>query len=99
MNGDHPEDNCRVITPSDGDPFLSEGNIVRYFRHPDINGEHRCERCEVIMHSHGWIDTLEGGSRVCPGDWIITGIKGENYPVKDNVFKESYDEIKEDNFC
>ena len=42
------------------------------------------------MHDHGWIDTLEGGHIVCPGDWIITGVKGENYPIKDSIFKETY---------
>lgn len=30
----------------------------------------------------GWIGTLEGGHEVTPGDWIITGIKGEKYPCK-----------------
>ena len=25
------------------------------------------------------------------GDWIITGVKGETYPCKDEVFKETYE--------
>ena len=28
------------------------------------------------------------------GDWIITGIKGENYPCKDEVFKEIYEKVE-----
>jgi hypothetical protein len=43
------------------------------------------------MHDHGWIDTLEGGHIVCPGDWIITGVKGERYPCKPDVFAMTYE--------
>lgn len=25
------------------------------------------------------------------GDWIITGVKGERYPCKDAVFRETYE--------
>ena len=39
------------------------------------------------------IDTLEGQMRGELGDWIIKGIKGEVYPCKPDIFKESYDEI------
>lgn len=46
------------------------------------------------MHNHGWIDTLEGGHVVCPGDWIIRGIKGENYPCKPDIFAETYELVE-----
>ena len=39
------------------------------------------------------IRTLEGVMTASPGDWIITGINGEKYPVKDDIFKTTYDEI------
>ena len=29
------------------------------------------------------------------GDWIIKGIKGEFYPCKPDIFKKTYDEVKE----
>jgi hypothetical protein len=41
----------------------------------------------------GWVDTLEGGHVVTPGDWIITGIKGEHYPCKPDIFEMTYDAI------
>lgn len=66
---------------------------VGYFRHPDISGKKVCEHCKKTMHEHGYIDTLEGGHNVCPGDWIITGIKGEIYPCKPDIFKQTYDEV------
>jgi hypothetical protein len=28
-----------------------------------------------------------------PGDWIVTGVAGERYPVKDDIFRRTYDEI------
>lgn len=36
------------------------------------------------------IRTLEGVMRVSPGDWIITGIKGEHYPCKPDIFEATY---------
>lgn len=65
--------------------------MVRYFRHPDVDGESACKHCGVRMHEHGWIDTLEGGHIVCPGDFIITGVKGEMYPCKPDIFAVTYD--------
>lgn len=38
-----------------------------------------------------WIKTLEGGHVVTPGDWIITGIKGEHYPCKPDIFDATYE--------
>ena len=68
-----------------------EGGIVRYFRHPNIAGESLCKHCGIRMHEHGWIDTMEGGHIACPGDWIITGVKGEHYPCKPDIFAETYE--------
>ena len=41
--------------------------------------------------THGWIATLEGGHIVTPGDWIITGVKGEHYPCKPDIFTATYE--------
>lgn len=37
-----------------------------------------------------WVGTLEGNHRVYGGEWIVTGIKGEAYPVQDEIFRETY---------
>jgi len=37
------------------------------------------------------IKTLEGELVVSEGDWIITGVKGENYPCKPDIFEATYD--------
>lgn len=39
----------------------------------------------------GTIDTLEGRMFVSPGDWIVTGVIGEVYPVKPDIFKKTYE--------
>ena len=88
-NGDHPEDGIEVFEEVE----LLEGNVVRYYRHPQIDGELLCPKCKYTMHDHGWVDTLEGGHIVCPGDWIITGIEGEYYPCKPGIFSSTYEKI------
>ena len=37
--------------------------------------------------------TLEGYLGVNPGDFIITGAKGERYPCREDVFRETYEEV------
>ncbi len=65
---------------------------VGYYRRPEgmFSREKLCCHCQVPLHFHGWIDTPEGGRVVCPGDWIITGIKGEQYPCKPDLFEVTY---------
>ena len=88
-NGDHPEDYRETFTGA------GEGNVVRYYRHPDDDRMRKCEHCGQIMHDHGWIDTLEGGHVVCPGDFVITGVKGERYPCKPDIFEATYELVEE----
>ena len=37
------------------------------------------------------IPTLEGVMHADVGDWIITGVKGEQYPCKPDVFEQTYE--------
>lgn len=39
------------------------------------------------------VQTLEGPLHASPGDWIITGIRGEQYPCKPDVFKKTYEPV------
>lgn len=93
VNGDHPEDGDEFGYDSDGEPFRYEGKVVRYFLRPDVTGSNDCGYCGVAMHRHGWIDTREGGHIVCPGDWVITGVKGERYPCKPEIFEATYEPV------
>ncbi len=105
-NGDHPLD---YVNDRDGfaDGVLRtfpaeyakthewEGEVVRRYRDPTVLGETPCKHCGQIMHVHGWIDTLEGGHITCPGDWVITGVKGEHYPCKPDIFEATYEPVEE----
>ena len=47
---------------------------------------------------YGWVKTLEGGHIVTPGDFIITGVKGEHYPCKPDIFAATYEAVEEEDF-
>ena len=42
---------------------------------------------KVIIH------TLEGDMTADVGDWIITGVKGEQYPCKPDIFEQTYERV------
>jgi len=44
-------------------------------------------------HSPKIIETLEGPMTAMPGDWIITGVKGEQYSCKDDIFRRTYEPV------
>jgi hypothetical protein len=103
-NGDHPLDYAEDRDGFEGGELVTfaaehakekgwEGAVVRYYRRPDGDGQHECKHCGQIMHVHGWIDTKEGGHIVCPGDWVITGIQGERYPCKPDIFAATYEPV------
>lgn len=93
-NGDHPEDD--VFRPDKATGMVpaapQEGAVVKYFRNPETD-EDACKYCGCVIRSHGYIKTLEGGHIVCPGDWIVTGVQGERYPVKPDIFAQTYEPV------
>ena len=46
-----------------------------------------------ITNKHIIINTLEGLLHASPGDYIITGINGEQYPCKPDVFHKTYEPV------
>lgn len=55
-------------------------------------GSYHRERGEV--HSfNAYIETLEGRMLVTQDDWIITGVKGEFYPCKPDIFAATYEQV------
>jgi len=42
-----------------------------------------------------FLDTLEGGNIVHPGDWIATGVKGEHWCIKPDVFAATYEPVNQ----
>lgn len=107
-HGDHPLDYSKTIigfengklrqfTPEERKSRNWECDVVCYFQSPGFGtlpDDRNCERCRNLMHDHGWIDTLEDGHIVCPGDYIITGVKGEHYPCKPDIFQATYEPVE-----
>lgn len=48
-------------------------------------------KARISKYGGEYIATLNGVIKVNPGDWIITGINGEQYPCDPEIFKELYD--------
>lgn len=44
--------------------------------------------------NHRVICTLGGNIKVSSGDWIITGVKGEKYPCKPDIFHAAYELVE-----
>ena len=49
-------------------------------------------RTEVPLAIH----TLEGTMQANAGDWIITGVQGEQYPCKPEIFEATYELVEEE---
>ena len=64
---------------------------AQWFEH----GDHPMVEAISPDSLNGWISTLEGGHIVTPGDYIITGVKGEHYPCKPDIFRLTYEMVEE----
>jgi hypothetical protein len=76
-------------------PDLAVRVLMRETKAPfglHISGDYHPGRREV---HRAWasIETLEGVMRAELNDWIIKGVKGELYPVKDEIFKQTYEAV------
>lgn len=49
----------------------------------------------LFVEGQLYIQTLEGVHHASIGDYIIKGVYGEFYPCKPDIFKETYEEVKE----
>lgn len=50
----------------------------------------------IEMHEGFTVETLEGVMTGNAGDFLITGVNGEHYPCKPDIFHKTYDFI---DFC
>lgn len=51
--------------------------------------------CTFVNNYGMFIDTLEGTMIASIGDYIIKGVNGEFYPCKPDIFKKTYEFVKE----
>ena len=66
--------------------FVGEGN----YKLPDRTLEEYREE----LFNYIYIVTLEGDMKANIGDYIIRGVKGEYYPCKPDIFKQTYEEAE-----
>ena len=62
--------------------------IKKYVKKPVVVEAYQTDR-EITIH------TLEGDLMASVGDYIIIGVNGEKYPCIPDIFKKTYEEVKE----
>ena len=65
---------------------MSYKNIKKFRKKPVVVEAYKTEKREVIH-------TLEGDMIASPRNWIITGVNGEKYPCKPDIFEKTYEKI------
>lgn len=63
-------------------------NERKYRKKPVVIKAYQTDK-EVIIH------TLEGNMTASIGDYIITGVNGEKYPCKPDIFEKTYEPVEE----
>lgn len=59
---------------------------MKYRKKPVIIDAYQTDK-EMIIH------TLEGDMKASKGDYIITGVQGEQYPCKPDIFEKTYEPL------
>ncbi|KKL74371.1 hypothetical protein LCGC14_2065560 [marine sediment metagenome] len=52
------------------------------------------QRVIEAFPEHLVVHTLEGPMFAWDGDWIIKGVAGEIYPIKEKIFAETYEKVE-----
>lgn len=91
-----------VIDAVPYEPGLEDGWIVDgvlYHRGPPgrAYADDRCDFCAYSCPPGGQpiIKTEEGNMIISPGDMVITGVKGERYPCKPDIFALTYEPVED----
>jgi len=99
-NGDHPQDESRLVEHLGAPPKLSEGKVVQHFRSLDAmesmdalntSGNRYCPECGNVMKIHGFLDGVNGEEIICPGDYIVTDRNGLYYRLSRGEFESRYE--------
>lgn len=62
-------------------------NVVKKYRKKPVIVE--AYQTDTVIY----IETLEGIHKAEIGDYVITGIKGEQYPCKPDIFEATYEPV------
>lgn len=78
------EDGVTHWMPLPEPPKPKEPNVCKYRKKPIVVEAYQTDRTIVIP-------TLEGDMIAGRGDYIITGVDGEKYPCKPDIFEKTYE--------
>ena len=69
-----------------GEIKMEKVDARKYRKKPVVIEAYQTQE-EMIIH------TLEGDMKASPGDYIITGVNGEQYPCKPDIFEKTYEPV------
>lgn len=69
--------------------YLLDGQFIGFFESGEGRALPKSAKKPAIKTLEGWYEVEEGNH------YIVTGIKGERYPVEKEIFEESYELISE----
>lgn len=68
----------------------------QWFPGKEVAGVHFGYSTDPENRGRAVVTTLEGVMYVSKGDWIITGVNGEKYPCKPDIFEKTYEAVEPD---
>jgi len=75
---------------------LRAGRVAHVSEYPVLTKQYDDYMGWKTQHvDYGKIETLEGPHLVTPGDWIITGVRGEHYACKPDIFEQTYEVVND----
>ncbi len=77
----------------EAEQWFPDGRTVAGVVYHTEYGIPRFDEFDSGTETYPVVNTLEGRMRVSPGDWIITGVKGEKYPCKPDIFAATYEAV------
>jgi hypothetical protein len=84
-----------VIEAEQWSPGKEVDGVVMYQPPDAVIGNRGGGEQRFPQDAYPVVNTLEGRMKVTPGDWIITGIKGEKYPCKPDIFEATYELVSD----
>lgn len=76
-----------MVQRKDGPEIQEGGRMAKFVKKPIP--------IEAVQQDKTFsVDTLEGVMSGRPGDYLVTGVKGEQYPVEREVFESTYVEYR-----
>jgi len=85
-NGDHPDDYAKPVRETEHGHHIIyspeyqrrhdwEGQVIRRYRRPEVDGMGTCHQCGHVVQEHGWLDGSEP-LVIHPGDMVIHASDG-----------------------